>query len=634
MSPEEHGAGGADGRARPAGSADSSGVGTGRVLPVLFGDRRGLALFLAAIVVLGSLWRVGFFIADSVAIANTLFNVAAGTLEVRESPFSLTVGTQPGLHIVDGRLYGRNYGQVLVATPILLALRGVAAIAEPRLVVLGCWSLAGLGLGRVLGDILDSRRLRYATTGIVAVVFGIGVLGGTTLPSRDLPIVALQLVTLLAVGVTTVAVYRVVRLVHGWRVGTAAGAGVLLATPLSFWATIPKRHTITAAAIAVSIYWFALSRTPGPRSTAARAGVYVILGLFATVHAFEAAVLVAVLVPIDLLTAPRNDHRTIAAVGVAFTLSLLPLAVVNALISGNPLKPPRLLESVDVGVDPPAFGGDPGGGGGDGSGGGTGSGGGPLATVLALGGDVLRIPRYLLDSAIAGVGALTEPGRLWHVFVRSGHIPGVEYAKTSYEAVELTVLESFPLLGALAWLPVAGFRRIRRGTRTAGAATATDLLVGGWIVVFVLVYLPLLPLHSQITARYLTPLAPLGIYAVARLVPIRSAIETAPRTLGVGFAASTTVLSLGLVLAIHVLDLAVGEAVQLHGLLGLLAGTSLALVTAAWRSHRDERAVLLGLLVAAGLGASFLILSAFVYFRYGGSVLDPARILAALLPSL
>lgn len=634
MSPEEHGANGADGRSRRAGSADSGGVGTGRVLPVLFGDRRGLALFLAAIVVLGLFWRVGFFIADSVAIANTLFNVAAGTLEVRESPFSLTVGTQPGLHIVDGKLYGRNYGQVLVATPILLVLRGLAAIAEPRLIILGGWSLAGLGLGRVLGDILDADRLRYATSGVVAIVFGIGVLAGTALPSGDLPIVALQFVTLLAVGVTSVAVYRVLGLFHGRQVGTAGGVGVLLAAPLSFWATVPKRHTITAAAIAVSIYWFAQSRTPGPRSTVARAGVYVILGLFATVHAFEAAVLVAVLVPIDLLTAPQNDHRTLAAVGVAFTLSLLPLAVINALVSGNPLKPPRLLEPVDVGVDPPAFGGDPGGGGGSGSGGGTGSGRGPLATVLALGEDVLRIPRYLLDSAIAGAGTLTEPGRLWHVFVRSGHIPGVEYAKTSYETVELTVLESFPLLGALAWLPIAGVRRVRHRATTTGAASATDLLVGAWIVVFVLVYLPLLPLHSQITARYLTPLAPLGIYAVARLEPIRSVIETAPRALWIGFVAATTLLSLGLVLVIRVLDLAVGEAVQLHGLLGLLAGTSLALATATWSGHRNRRAVLLGLVVAGGLAASFLVLSAFVYFRYGASLLDPARVLAELLPSL
>jgi len=597
-----------------------------RLVATLFGDPRGLALFLGTLLVFGFVSRVGFFIIDSYTVATTLVNVAAGSLEVTRSPFSLVVETQPGMVDVGGRYYGRNYGQVFVAVPVLLGLRGLAAIAEPRLVLLGVWAVAGLGFGRVLGDLTGRPQLRHLASALVALVFAVGVAGATAFQSEQLPIVALQIVTLVAVGVAVVAIYRLVALLHGRRAGTAAGVGLLLGSPLAFWATIPKRHTISAAAIAVSLYLFAVSRRSGPKATAARAGTYAVLGLFATVHAFEAAVLVAVLIPVDLATAPSNDRRSLAAVAAGFAVSLLPLFLVNILIAGNPLKPPRMLPAADTGATRGGLDGDFGGGGA--------GGGGPLGTVLDLGNDVLQVPMFLLDMAWAGSATLSEPERLWHVFVRSGYVPGLEYSKTAYETVDLAVLESFPLLGALAWLPIAAARRLRNRGAGLDRASRTDVLAAAWTVSFVLVYLSRLPLHSMITARYILPVAPLGIYALARLGPVRAAVGGAPRWLAGGFVAATAAVLGGMLVAIGWLSLAVGEAVQLHALVALAAAAALGAVVATRSRHREERAVALALALAGGVTASFLLLSGLVYFGYGEYALDPARLLADLLPSL
>ncbi len=628
------GPGGTGGRTASTAARGRRGIDPEGIVGVVFGDRRGLALFLAALVLLPLGARVGTFIVDTVAIANTLWNVAAGSLAVTESPFSLSFGIQPGLYVDDGVYYGRNYGQVFLATPILLGLRGAATLFEPRVVLLGTWALCGLALGRVLASQWGRPTVRHVVSVGVGGVVVVGLLEATALPESQLPIVALQFVTVAATGVATVAVYRLVSLFHGPRVGSAAGIGLLLASPLSFWATIPKRHALSAAAIAVAVFLFATSRTDGPRATAARAGTYAVLGLFATVHAFEAALLVTVLVPVDLATAPSNDARTLAGVAGGFLLSLVPLFVVNVLVAGNPLKPPRMLEAVDPDAGPPGFDRGPGGGGGPSGDAAGDAGTGLLETLLDLGSDALRVPAFLLDSGLRGLAVLGEPERLWHVFVRSGYVPGVEYAKNAYETVELAVLESFPLLATLAWLPLGAVTRLRTAGTSGGTAGKTDFLVATWSVAFVLVYLPRLPLHAMITARYILPLAPLGIYIAARLPPVRAAVTGATRPLAVGFVASTGAVTVCLLAAIVGLDLAVGEAVQLHALIGLGTGTGLVIAVLSRPLHGSDRSVAAALAAGAGVTASFLLLSAFVYFGYGEYAFDPARLLASWLPTL
>jgi hypothetical protein len=75
---------------------------------LLFGDRYGLCVFLAAALFLGLCWRLGFFITDSRTVANLLANVADGRLSVGEMPFSLARSNQPGLVEVDGEARRRT----------------------------------------------------------------------------------------------------------------------------------------------------------------------------------------------------------------------------------------------------------------------------------------------------------------------------------------------------------------------------------------------------------------------------------------------------------------------------------------------------------------------------------------------
>ena len=141
-----------------------------------------------------------------------------------------------------------------------------------------------------------------------------------------LPTFALQLSTILAGAILVVAAYRLLAERHGTAVGLLAGATVLLGTPVAFWATTPKRHTVAAMFVVLAVYAFARSRRDGETHrtrTAFRAGAYACAGLLAWVHAPEALVLFVVFVLVDVPTAPDNSPRTLGLLGAVFLVACL-----------------------------------------------------------------------------------------------------------------------------------------------------------------------------------------------------------------------------------------------------------------------------------------------------------------------
>jgi len=635
---------------------------------LIFGDRLGLTIFVGALLFYMVFWRIGFFLSDDITLANTLANLADGRLAVTESPYSLTAGSQPGLVEIDGQFYGRNYGHLFVALPFVWLLELIDMIADLRVVLAGLFSLLLVGFAGLLDALSRRTRLTAAGAMVALAIFLGNVATATPLPlssqgNDQFELLALQLSTMLVAALTATVMYRLARTLHGRRVGAVAGTALVLATPHTFWASIPKRHILTACVVVVTLYCFAVSREDGrlrPRATA-----YVALGLLTALHSFEAAFLFLVFAPLDFLTAPFDGRRT-AVLGLVFALALLPMLLVNAFISGNPLRPPRLLPRVDQGGFPgapelggtggedPTAGGDTGGNGGSGSGGNGGDSSGetagddsslwsfvPAPVVRALGSS-REILGFIDGSLIDGVRAATDPGRLYHTFIRSGWIPGLRYEVNDFEAINLALLESMPLLGALAWLPVAAVRRIN----TAGPVVAlrsaiprtparqTDLLAASYAFVFTLVYLPRLPLFAQITVRYILPVMPILLYAVIRIGPVRQTVQTELRVLTGSYL--LTVLAGGLLVigALWVAEPAAGEAVQLHALLGGAVAIASVLAVVTWPVHEDLRAVAVGLAVPAAATTLFVVLSTVVYFAYGPFALDLIRVFADALPSL
>ncbi|MEF8785938.1 MAG: hypothetical protein V5A45_08395, partial [Haloarculaceae archaeon] len=275
---------------------------------VAFGDRLGLTLFLGAVLWCGALWRVGIFIQDTVTVANALANVADGHLAILDSPYALTLGEQPGLVEVDGQAYGRNYGHVLLALPLLWLLEVGSALVAPKLLLAGAWSLGLVAFTGQVGRLTGREQIAAIGSVGALLVFVGNVLSVTALPEGVLALVALQLSTIVAAAFIAVVLYRLVGRFHGRRMGVAAGVAVVVATPVGFWATIPKRHVVTAAAAVVALYCFAVSRDrTDRRGTLSRACSYGVLGLLTTVHPFEAFFLFVVLAPVDLVTAPENS---------------------------------------------------------------------------------------------------------------------------------------------------------------------------------------------------------------------------------------------------------------------------------------------------------------------------------------
>jgi len=639
---------------------------------VCFGDRAGLTVFAASLAFLVLTWRVGTFFNDVEVFPRLLGRLAEGTLSLG-TVYEVT-DIEPGMYRADGNVYGRNYGQVALALPVLWLLEAIDPVVDLRWLVVVGWSGLLVATGYLVGEQVGLRRRGLA----IGAAVGVAALTANAWTHKpflfDLEVIALQLSTMLIAAFTGVLVYRLLARMHGERIGLLAGAATVLATPVGFWGIVPKRHALSAMLVVLAVYAFARSReTPQARrrQTGFRALAYASAGFLAWVHGPEGFTLFLAVAVVDLPTAPRNDPRTLAVVAGAFALSLVPFFLTNALISGNPFLPPRFLDTFASTVAPPdpqpapdpaPGGGSDGGaapspgGGSNGSDTGGASGGGDSSAGSGSNGDgaggwIPSIPTGWLDVAAhlapviplleRGIGMYTsglqalvdEPGRVVNVFVRWGerdYVPGNVFFDG---ATNLSVLESAPLVAGLAALPVAsrvrGLRdrtgRLRDGTarlRDVVDPNPVDLLVVVFSLLLVALFIHRLPIHVQATVRYLHPLYPLLVYGVARQPRVRRVLtgHTRPALL----AYEATVL-LGTPVALWSLlrfDVSKGAFVQTYGLVAL--GVAAVLAVALLVGSRDERAdpvaaVAFG--VAAGLVTMYLLMVAFAIMHFGPSAL-------------
>ena len=659
----------------------------------LVGDRVGLTLWLGTLAFVGLYWRVGFFITDNYTLANALLALSEGSLAIESAPYGSL--DAPGTSVVDGSHYGRNYGQVAFAVPFLWALRGATTVADPGLVFATLWSLVVLAIGVQVGHLLD-RPSAGATVGsaVALVAFGVNAAYATPIEARLLVPAALQISAIVATAFAVATAYRLLTRLHGRRVGVAAGALTLVATPVGFWASVPKRHVFVIALVLGVAYALCRSRDASPdgplSATGFRALAYVLVGLLTWIHAGEAFVVFLALVIVDVPTAPSNDPRTLAIVGVAFALSLAPFFATNVLVSGDPITPPRSFSGYAGGGEPPAFGGDsgaggsgggsggtggsgdpgsgdpgsgdPGGGGSGGSGsGGSGSGGSggfPVpfvgrvtAFVGTLVGTAVWLSTVLFAPLVDGYDDLVaNPGKLNHIFGRGGYLSGVA-SRDDSQAIYLTVTESSPLAAGLVAgcaAAIAGFARSARRIGTANRpvasalqwlrdgrrapAAATDAFALLTALFFLLTYATRLPLHAMVTVRYLLVLFPLAVYGLARTPVLRRVVAKQGRLCVWSYAGGVLVGAQLIYVVVAVRDFGPGEAFQLHALAGLAVAGAFALAAlASLVDERADRATAVTGGVAAALGTDFLLLSGLFYFQYGPYALPLVDYLAGLL---
>jgi hypothetical protein len=603
----------------------------------LFGDRVGLALFLGALCFGVLTWRAGVFITDNVTLARTLDALGEGRLWVERAEGNHL--STPGAEVRDGRVYGRNYGQLVASLPALFALRLLDAVADLRVSLVAAWHIAGLAFAVVVSDLLGHRRAgTLAAAPLVLASFLLNLVLATRLGEPDLPLLALQATVLVVTALGATVLYRLLVMQGTRRVAVLAGGASVLALPVGFWAAVPKRHGFTVLGVLTVLYLFAASRQSGGRTAPvvgkvplARAGAYAVVGLLTWVHAAEGLFVFAVLVAVDVPTAPRNDRRALLTVGLVFGLSMLPTLVTNLLVTGEFARPPRTLGG---GVTAPATGGS---GGTAGAAGGEG----PLEVLADLVpvGVVAWLVKNILTLVQDSLVAAGDPERLYNVFVRSAgsdltggrpaFIGDPEFAGTN-----LSVLESAPVL-ALGVAAVAGWLAgVRDGLDRLRRVDPTVALAAGLAVAFVALYLSGLPLYTQITQRYLLPVFPLVLYALARSPVVERLAERGGRVACWSYAAGVLLGGQLVLAAVLARDLPVGEAAQLNATLSL-AAAGLVVVTGllAVRTRRFDRVTAGAVGLACAAGTVFVLVAHLHYFAVTGDALLPVvQELTELLP--
>jgi hypothetical protein len=528
---------------------------------------------------------------------------------------------------------------------MLWLLRAVAAVADLRIALAGAWCLSLLAITLLVGRLAGRERLAHTGGAALALaVFAVSIVLATPLEYPHLAFLALQLTTILIAGLSATLLYRVLCCLHDARTGLTAGLAVALASPGLLWASIPKRHVLTAGFALATLYLLVRSRDADTTARARRfrALAYAPVGLTAWLNAAEGLLLLFALLTVDLLTAREHGGQTLATVAGVFALSLVPLFVTNAVVADDPLTVPRMLPPLDGGGGDIRF--DSAGGSGSVDIGGLGGGGRPTdsgsgvgvwhrlsmvasAAVAAMLEPVLEAfarMRVFGSFLMRGVDAATrQPSKVYHTFVRSGLVGTGSRGATGL-AINLALLESLPLAGAMLALPVAVVRRrhdIDVGSlaelraRLATPTRTADLFALVYGLLLTLLYIERFPLHAMITVRYVYPLFPLTVYAAARLPAVRAVVHEQATVLGFSYAAGVLVGGQLTVVAVVANGYAVDEAMQGYALLGLGVATLLAgwgVAAAVGRRSSRTGAVLCG--VAGALSTNLMCLVAFYYF--------------------
>jgi hypothetical protein len=388
---------------------------------------------------------------------------------------------------------------------------------------------------------------------------------------------------------------------------------LILGSPFVIWATVPKRHVLTATVLLGTMYCLYRSRDDRVdglvREPAVFRGLaYALIMLYAWVHAPEALLLCVALAAVDLPTAADNSPRALATIAFVSGIALVPFLVTNALLTGSPVTPTRLLRN--AGPATASTGGVSADGGG----------GVPIPAPLLA---ALRPFTLLGDELLLGFRtALSQPDDVFLTFVRSGN-SAATLNNDNTESVNLAVLESAPLFAAAAGLFPALWHRRRSLTLPKRILSATRVVDSYAVVVAVGVcglYLSRLPLHAQVTVRYLFVLYPLGIFLLLRLPSVRETLAQHWRPFGWVLAGT---LSIGSQLIVAFLALSVngiGEAFQFHAVLALGVATPLAIWALFGRGDGWSGRVGAGLLgVATGLTAIFSWLTVVEYYALGNS---------------
>ena len=607
------------------------------VFRAVFGDRAGLTLALVTFFWVGLTWRLGFASNDQYTFANTVLAVADGQLHITQPRYGPSSGATPGTYVVGDQVYGRNYGIVLPSTILYVVFRLIALIADVRILLTGLWSLTLVGIGGALGGRFDKPREGVVAGSLLAgLLFLLSLVVAEPLSSRWLPLIALQLTTAAATAITVVVSYRLVTRCYDRRLGVAAGVAVVVATPIGFWATLPKRHSVTAMLVICAMYTLYRSRAAATPTSARRfrSLTYAWPALLAWVHAPHGVV--------DLPTARSNTRFDLLSVGAAFGLAFVPFLVTNTLISGNPVLPPRFLPDYSgdiLSASAETAGGSSGTASGSGQAGGDVAGSGSdspsgIWSVFSVFLDGNLAIVRILSQFVSSYAALTEPERLFRVFVHTGYLPTLRPSEDA--AINLSVLASMPLLGALVAYPVLAGRRLierersLRSPRQWSPIRVVDAFSAVYVVLLLGLYFSSLPLHHMLTVRYLHTLYLIGIVWLVRLPLVRQSVANALRPLTTSYGSTVIVLVPAFLSAIVVGRLVLDESIQLYALFALLVATGAGLsgiVRSLTDGHRKTGSIALG--VAAGVASVYLLLAGLALFPTTGEFLLPvARIVS------
>ncbi len=291
-----------------------------------------LLVFFSSLFILISFSGTRLFISDEGVILDQFYNLIQGSLAIKIAK----IDTLRGMFILVGdNLYGKfSYSLLFLSLPTYYFLKIVDSIYGAHLFMLQLWAISGGIAVYLIGKVRNFKLSEIAgiLSYLVLITVNLNFFKPISFPKWG-ELLSIEFTNIFITAFIIVVVYLFFRDLFGNKIALFSSFFILLATPIPFYATTLKHHSLTVLLTLLTFYFSYMHYEKKDNRFIYYA--YIAAGLCVWTRILEGSVLLVSLMITDILFF-RRDIKYIFRIIVIILVSLLPFFGFNYLILGDP----------------------------------------------------------------------------------------------------------------------------------------------------------------------------------------------------------------------------------------------------------------------------------------------------------
>lgn len=305
-----------------------------KIIDHLRSNQTPLLIFLISFFIFTGFGSTRLFLSDEGVTVNQFYNLFQGSLSIETGKMNVINGVYL---ILDDHIYGKfSYSLLILSLPVYYILRSIDFLYGAHLFLLQLWALSG---GIIIYLIVKMRGIKHAEImGTVSYLFLIAINMYFFKPI-NFPVwgevIAIEFTNILITSFSILLVYLLFKNLFNSKIAIFAVFFIILATPISFYATTLKLHPLSLLLTLLAFYL--LYKYLEKKDNKYMYFAYALAGFCVWTRILDGVILLVAILIIDFLIFRRNI-KYILSISIIILISLMPFFTFNYLILGSPFS--------------------------------------------------------------------------------------------------------------------------------------------------------------------------------------------------------------------------------------------------------------------------------------------------------